>query len=334
MTSAQPSTLTGAPLTGTLFVLVGPAGVGKNTLMQAVIERGLARQLPTATTRAIRANETEGVQHFFVTADRFRQMIAGDELLEYQQVHDSDRYYGIVRQPLQTALEQGESLIADIEILGAQIVRAAFPANVVTIFITLDRLCNLKNRMELRREAPAEIARRLLRAPLELAYMPDCDYVIVNDDPDQAAAELIAVIRAAREGVIAPMSRPAPFTLRYEVELTVTCGPDRLTPLGQSYTLRTAFTPPQFPNSTGQTVLAAALNVPPSALALLGGEALAHDGFLPPVELACFYEDGIDGVRYRYAVHLNERIPAPLGWAWQPLSEAQPVVTPAQAALA
>lgn len=313
------------PHSGRLFVLVGPAGVGKNTLMKAVIDQGRARQLPTATSRAIRPGETEGVQHYFVTLDRFQAMIVGDELLEYQQVHGTNRYYGIVRQPLEDALTAGESLIADIEILGAQIVRAALPANVVSIFITLDRLCHLKSRMEERSEPTAEIARRMLRAPQELAYMPHCDYAITNDDAATAAERLIALIDDVNGGRIPSADRPAPFNLRYEAELLLMHAGSRLVRQHDNATLCLPFDPPAYPHLSLIAAAGQQLGIAIEAAMLHGCAPLAEDGFLPPANLTCSYAEGVDTVRYTYTCDLPDALPAPAGWVWQHDTVSQPV---------
>lgn len=193
---------------GVLFVLVGPGGTGKNTLMNAVMaQHDNLKQLATATTRSMRPNEQQGREHLFVDQARFEEMIANNELLEYLQVTPG-RYYGIPRASVTDAIETGQNLIADIEVIGAKIVYEAFPEDVVLIFVTVpgasiaERLAILRERMTARysdHERTADekqIQQRLERAEqLEFPFMEKCQYIIINDDVDQAIAELDAIVR-------------------------------------------------------------------------------------------------------------------------------------------
>ncbi len=184
-----------APCQGVLFVLVGPSGVGKNAIMQGVLKKvPRLRQFPTMTTRPKRPDEQQGEQHFFVTLDEFRQMIAQGAFVEYQEVY-SGKYYGTPRQHLQDALDASKMLIADIEVLGADKVKAAFPDRVVPIFIAPPSLTDLERRLRKREKtSEEEIAQRLARAPFELSYARQCDYCVVNDTLDQtidAVAEIV-----------------------------------------------------------------------------------------------------------------------------------------------
>jgi guanylate kinase len=313
------------PLPGKLFVLVGPPGAGKNTLIDAAIARAGVRQLPTATTRARRPNEIEGIQHYFVSLERFHAMIADGELLEYQQVHGTERYYGIVREPLLQALSAGEYLVADIDIKGVESVRAAFPANVVPVFITVAHLCELRARLAGRSETEAEIARRLLRVPLEMAYMSACPYVIVNDDPARASAALNRIIEAVRAGHPCQLERPPQLRFRYEVEFTIVHADQRLVRAGSQEGLVVAFTPQEYPHRSARA-LADLLDGQFDPDALIGGGPIESDGFLPPVELLCWDEGALEVMRYRYQYPVAARFDAPAGWEWQPvLPAAQPV---------
>ncbi|MCS6870066.1 MAG: guanylate kinase, partial [Anaerolineae bacterium] len=135
------------PLRGLLFVLVGPSGVGKNAIIDRVVARlPNLQRLPTATTRPPRPNEQEGRDHFFVSHERFREMIAEGAFLEYQEVH-SGKFYGIIYRVLYDALREGAYLIADIDIRGAAVARATFPDNFVSIFVLPPSLEALRERL-------------------------------------------------------------------------------------------------------------------------------------------------------------------------------------------
>ena len=180
-------------LRGLIFVLIGPGGAGKNAIMKALIaQRQALRQLPTATTRQMRADERQGREHLFISKDDFARMIANGELLEHQEVTPG-KYYGIPRQTVQEALAAGQARIADIDVLGAKILAAAYRANVVQIYITVpggdiaDQLAVLQARMEKRADLNTDISERLARAKsLELPYQSQCDYVVVNDQLSRA----------------------------------------------------------------------------------------------------------------------------------------------------
>ena len=176
-------------LQGVVFVMIGPGGAGKNAIMRAIIaESSLLRQLPTATTRAMRPGEKQGREHLFVSESEFRQMLQCGELLEHQEVTPG-KFYGVPRQLVIDCLEAGETRIADIEVLGARKLAAAFPQNVAQVFVTVPgadikaQLDVLRQRMESRADPTTDIANRLRRArAIELPYQSKCDHVVVNDD--------------------------------------------------------------------------------------------------------------------------------------------------------
>jgi guanylate kinase len=120
---------------GILYILVGPGGVGKNALLNAVMDQLTdLRQLATATTRPPRENEQDGVHHLFVDLATFQQMIEDDALLEYQEVHPG-KYYGVPRAIVEQAIVTRQDLIADIEYKGAAIIQKTYPQNTVAVFI-------------------------------------------------------------------------------------------------------------------------------------------------------------------------------------------------------
>ncbi len=183
------------PCRGVLFVLVGPAGVGKNTTMARVMEKmPPIRQLPTMTTRAIRPNEQQGREHHFVTLDEFRDMISRQALIEYQEVYPG-KFYGTPRQALQEALDAQKKMIADIDVVGASKLKAAFPNEVVLIFIAPPSLDTLEKRLRKRGNMPEEeISKRLARASFELGYADHSDYRVINDRLDQTVQAVVEII--------------------------------------------------------------------------------------------------------------------------------------------
>ena len=189
-------------LPGVIFVMIGPGGAGKNAIMKAIIaEFPAVRQLATATTRPMRADEKQGREHLFLSEQEFKGMIRDKELLEHQEVTPG-KFYGIPQATVVEALAAGAVRIADIEVLGAIVLAAAFPDNVVQVFITVKgedvaaQLALLRDRMRARADQITEIDQRLDRArTLELPYQSRCDYIVVNDDLTQAIDATAAIIR-------------------------------------------------------------------------------------------------------------------------------------------
>ncbi len=182
---------------GLLFVIVGPAGVGKNALMNSVLERFPdLRQLPTATTRAMRPGEQQGREHLFVSEAEFQRMVTGNELLENQVVHE--HLYGVPRKAVEQELAQEHDLIADIDIKGAAILRRNYPNDTVLVFLQPPSINDLRQRMEKRGELQAEIEIRMNRVEMEMAFAPQCDYLITNDEMNRAGEFLYGIVLAER----------------------------------------------------------------------------------------------------------------------------------------
>ncbi len=189
-------------LPGVIFVMIGPGGAGKNAIMKAIISAvPVIQQLPTATTRPMRADEKQGREHLFVSERAFRLMIHNDELLEHQEVTPG-KFYGIPRRTVLESLMAGAARIADIEVLGAIELASAYPSNVVQIFVTVPgaggaaQLALLEERMRGRADKATDIKQRLERAKtLELPYQTRCDYRVVNDDLAQAIERTSDIIR-------------------------------------------------------------------------------------------------------------------------------------------
>lgn len=195
---------------GLFFVFVGPGGTGKNTLMSIIMERHPEiKQLATATTRAMRPNEQNGRERIFVSLERFREMIAQDELLEYQEVTPG-KFYGIPRSSVEDVLNSDKHLIADIEVRGAEVVIKEYKEDAVIIYVTVpgsteeEQLDKLKERMLTRLDREPneddwrEINQRLSRAVnLEFPFSQRCEHIIVNDDLAIAAEQVDAIVMRA-----------------------------------------------------------------------------------------------------------------------------------------
>ena len=178
--------------TGKMFVISGASGVGKSTVLKQVMEeRNDLLFSVSATTRPPRPGETEGVHYFFVTKERFQEMIRENAFLEYD-AH-ADNYYGTPRAQAEEKMARG-LLLLDIEPMGAKQVKQAAP-EAVLIFIMPPSRQELERRLRSRGDTSEEqIRMRLERASWEMEQRSWYDYVVVNDDPRRCADEILTII--------------------------------------------------------------------------------------------------------------------------------------------
>ncbi len=300
---------------GLLFTLVGPAGAGKNRLMKHVLERTDLHQLPTATTRPIRHGEQEGREHLYVSLDKFHQMIDSDELLEHQVIHGN--LYGMPRSSVEAALDSGQSIIADIEVLGAARAREIYPENVVSIFIQPPSIGSLIERMRERRETEAEIGKRLLRVPLELEYARTCPYVILNDKFDHAAELLYQIVTAELRGEHKTDLGDPLIDYRYtfDAQITPIYRDKALRPTSAPNALMATLTGDELPHQAALRCLQNKLALDVSERGLLNGNKQDGD-YLPPITLRYSRDAQTETISYLYLYCLDTRINTPKGWAW------------------
>lgn len=194
----------------TLYVIAAPSGGGKTSLIAALLKRDPNVRLSVSyTTRPPRPGEEDGTHYHFVDKDGFRELIRDDALLEYAEVYG--HFYGTGRAVVEAELEAGHDVLLDIDWQGAQQIRSTFSAS-CTIFVLPPSLEELRRRLERRgQDDPAVIDRRMAKARSEIAHWREFDFIVVNDDFDEALADLHAIIRQRR-------------TLRPNL-------PDRITPL-------------------------------------------------------------------------------------------------------
>lgn len=178
---------------GTLFVFSAPSGAGKSSLAKALmqLEPSLATSV-SHTTRAPRPGEEDGVHYHFVSKQQFRQMVDNDEFLEHATVFDYS--YGTSQKAVQALLDQDKNVILDIDWQGARAIKGKMD-RVKTVFILPPSLQELENRLNSRGQDSAEvIARRMRDARSEISHYREFDYLVVNDEFDQAVADLRAIV--------------------------------------------------------------------------------------------------------------------------------------------
>lgn len=182
---------------GNLFIITSPSGGGKGTLIKKVLPsvEGLSYSV-SYTTRERREGEIDGVHYFFVDADRFKELVAGDEFLEYAVVHGN--FYGTSRSQVERETDEGHDIILEIDVQGAENVQQRMPG-AIGIFILPPSYEVLKERLtERNTETAADLEVRLKNAREEVREVFEFDYVVVNDEVERAAAELRSIILAER----------------------------------------------------------------------------------------------------------------------------------------
>jgi len=180
-----------------LVVISGPSGVGKDTLLERMKERGYPIHfVVTATDRLPRPGEVHGVDYFFFTTEEFTKMIGQDELLEHAVVYGQHK--GIPRQHVQDALASGKDVIMRIDVQGAATIRRLVP-EAILIFLTASSEEELEQRLRARGgDSPEQLQKRIATAREEMKRLPEFDYVVVNRDGelDRAVDDVGAIIQA------------------------------------------------------------------------------------------------------------------------------------------
>lgn len=180
---------------GRLFIVSGPSGVGKSTVLKTLLDRREnARFSVSATTRPIREGEVDGVHYHFITVETFREWIAQEEFLEYAEY--VGHFYGTPKKFVEAALDAGQDIILDIEIQGALQVEKRRP-DAVKIFIGPPSWDELERRLTSRgTNTPEDIQKRLVRAKVEVQTAHTYDYFVINNNVENAVHELDAIMTA------------------------------------------------------------------------------------------------------------------------------------------
>lgn len=180
---------------GKLIVVSGPSGVGKGTVLKALMQQhDRLRYSVSATTRPIRPGEVDGVNYYFISREEFEQMIAQDRLLEYARYVDN--YYGTPEAPLNAMLEDGYDVLAEVEVQGALQIKKRRP-DAILIFIIAPSFGDIASRLRGRGDTPEEVVvKRLETARWEYSQAINYDYIVLNDTVESAVREILAVLTA------------------------------------------------------------------------------------------------------------------------------------------
>lgn len=185
---------------GVLVVFSAPSGCGKDTILRELFKKDTDNELMLSrsmTTRQPRNAEKDGVDYYFVTRDKFEELIGDDGFIEFAEYNGN--YYGTPKGPVEEWLNDGKTVILEIEVQGASKVRASRP-DAVGIFILPPSLEELERRLRNRQtDSPEVIEKRIALAPGEIAHSKYFDYCVVNDDIGTATDEVYTILKKLKE---------------------------------------------------------------------------------------------------------------------------------------
>lgn len=181
---------------GKLIILAAPSGSGKSTIVKYLMENedlNLHFSI-SATSRAPRGTEKNGVEYFFMTPDEFRSHIDAGDFIEYEEVY-TDKFYGTLKSQVDSQLAAGENVIFDVDVKGAMSIKKLYGKRALSMFIQPPSIEELRIRLEGRgTDAPEVIEQRLAKAEYELSFADKFDEVVVNDNLEIAEVEAESLI--------------------------------------------------------------------------------------------------------------------------------------------
>jgi len=183
---------------GRLLIFSAPSGSGKSTIVQWLMREHPELNLQfsvSCTTRAPRGTEKHGVEYFFLTPEEFRQKIAEDAFVEYEEVY-TDKFYGTLKSQVDTQREKGENVTFDVDVKGGCNIKNQYGDEAMSFFIQPPSIEELRRRLVGRAtDAPEVIEQRLAKAEYEMTFAPQFDKIIVNDDLEKAENEVYQLLK-------------------------------------------------------------------------------------------------------------------------------------------
>ena len=181
---------------GKLIIFSAPSGSGKSTIINYLLQQNLNLAFSiSATSRPPRGTEQHGVEYFFLSPEEFRQRIANDEFLEYEEVY-TDRFYGTLKEQVEKQLAAGQNVIFDVDVKGGCNIKKFYGERALSVFIQPPSVEELRRRLNGRGTDSQEVIEsRIAKAEYELSFADKFDVVVVNDELEKAQAEALATIQ-------------------------------------------------------------------------------------------------------------------------------------------
>ena len=184
---------------GKMLIVSAPSGSGKSTIVQWLMKEHPELKLYfsiSCTSRAPRGTEQHGVEYFFLSAEEFRQRIENDEFLEYEEVY-ADRFYGTLKAQVEKQLGEGQNVVFDVDVKGGINIKRFYGERAMSLFIQPPSVEELRHRLEGRgTDSPEAIENRLAKAEYEMTFASQFDHIVVNDNLDEAKAEVLSIVRS------------------------------------------------------------------------------------------------------------------------------------------
>lgn len=183
-------------MTGKLIIFSAPSGSGKSTIINYLLTQNLNLGFSiSATSRAPRGSEQDGVEYYFLSPDEFRQRIANNEFLEYEEVYEN-RFYGTLKAPIEKQLSEGINVVFDVDVVGGCNIKKYYGERALSIFIQPPSIEELRRRLVGRAtDAPEVIESRIAKAEYELSFASKFDRIVINDNLEKAQAETLQIIQ-------------------------------------------------------------------------------------------------------------------------------------------
>ena len=183
---------------GKCLIFSAPSGSGKSTIVNWLLQHPELKMVfsISATSRAPRGTEQNGVEYFFLTADEFRSRIANNEFLEYEEVYPGC-FYGTLKEQVEKVLNDGKNVVFDVDVAGGCNIKNYFGGEALSMFIQPPSVEELERRLKNRgTDSDEMIAKRVAKASYELTFAPRFDVVIVNDNLEEAQQKALSVIKS------------------------------------------------------------------------------------------------------------------------------------------
>ncbi len=181
---------------GKLIIFSAPSGSGKSTIINYLLTQDLNLAFSiSATSRPPRGEEKHGIEYYFLTPNEFRERIARDEFLEYEEVYEN-RYYGTLKEEVEKQLAAGQNVIFDVDVVGGCNIKNYYGERALSVFIQPPSIEELRKRLNGRNtDSPEVIECRIAKAEFEMEYAKKFDIVVVNDDLEKAKTEALQKIK-------------------------------------------------------------------------------------------------------------------------------------------